>query len=128
MSKQPKALSEGAIQRAILDYLTARGIRAYRMQVGAFSSEYQGKSRFMRFGTPGMADILAFKHRKANWLSTPAIKGDYATDIIIPFWLEVKSATGKQSELQKSFQAQVEADGHRYAIVRSIDDVEALLQ
>ena len=122
MSKQPKALSEGAIQRAILDYLTARGIRAYRMQVGAFSSEYQGKSRFMRFGTPGMADILAFPHRGArdrygNWF-----------DCIVPTWLEVKSATGKQSELQKSFQAQVEDDGHRYAIVRSVDDVEALLQ
>jgi hypothetical protein len=42
-------------------------------------------------------------------------------------WIEVKSATGKQSELQKSFQAQVEAEGHRYIVARSIEDVEAAL-
>jgi hypothetical protein len=114
-------MKESQIQKAILDYLAARHVMSFRMQVGAFSSEYKGKKRFMRVGTPGMADILAFPRKlicdngNDKWDMTP-----------FPLWLEVKSDTGKQSELQKSFQAQVEAEGHGYAIVRSIDDVEAL--
>lgn len=69
-----------------------------------------------------MADILAFPiqphcgHRDCQRLGTPWL-----------LWLEVKTATGKQSELQKSFQAKVESEGHVYAVVRSIDDVAALL-
>jgi hypothetical protein len=122
MSERKPKLSEGAIQRAILEYLAARHILAFRMQVGAFSSEYKGKTRFMRVGTAGMADILAFPQERVSCMSC----GKWNL-YPVPVWLEVKSATGKQSDLQKSFQAQVEREGHRYAVVRSIDDViEAL--
>jgi hypothetical protein len=120
-------MSETQIVRAILDYLAARRVLAYRMNTGAIEAEYKGKKRFMRFGVPGMADILAFKKRKTCYLTTPAIPNDYRGEIIMPLWLEVKTDKGKQSELQKSFQAQVEEEGHRYAVVRSIEDVAALL-
>jgi hypothetical protein len=113
-------MKESEIQRAILDYLAARHILAFRMNTGAVASEYKGKKRFMRFGTPGMADILAFQTRgidsKGNWC-------EFSQAI----WIECKAAKGKQSELQRSFQAQVEEHGHRYVIARSVEDVEAVL-
>jgi hypothetical protein len=69
--------------------------------------------RFMRFGTPGMADIVA-----------------YPTSCAVPavIWVECKAAKGKQSELQKSFQKLVEGAGHVYIIARSVDDVEKWLK
>ncbi len=38
-------------------------------------------------------------------------------------FLEVKTPTGKQSDNQIKFQNRVESLGHRYVIVRSVDDV-----
>lgn len=107
-------MKESAIQRAILEYLAVKGILAFRMNAGAMKVEYNGKSRFMRFGVAGMADILAFKLYGAGI--------ECRTGVI---WIEVKTAIGKQSELQKSFQHQVERYGHRYILARSVDDVEA---
>ena len=117
---------EGAVLRQIMDYLAARHVLAFRMQVGAVSAQHEGKKRFMRFGTAGMADVLAFHKRRAGWLSNPAIKGDYRTDIITPTWIEVKAPKGKQSPLQKSFQEMVEREGHLYIVARSIDDLEGI--
>lgn len=109
-------MKESAIQRAILDYLAARGILAFRMNTGAMAGEYNGKPRFLRFGVVGMADILAFP-----WWPNDSFK------LTMPTWIEVKTATGKQSEHQKSFQHQVEQHGHTYIVARSVDDVEAIL-
>jgi hypothetical protein len=109
---------EGAVLKAILGYLAARHILAYRMNTLAMPTA-DGK-RFIKAGVPGMADILAFP----NYIEPVARKGFQFT---VPTWIEVKSATGKQSDLQKSFQAQVEAEGHKYILARSIEDVEAAL-
>ena len=95
-----------------------KGILAFRMNTGAVHSEYKGKSRFMRFGVPGMADILAF--------IPTYLDGTLVGET--PIWIEVKAPKGVQSELQKSFQKQVEDHGHRYAICRSVEDVEELLK
>jgi len=111
-------VKERDIQRAILDYLAARGVLAFRMQTGAVQSEYKGKSRFMRFGVPGMADVLAF-------IQPENCDEDFSHQLA--YWIECKAPTGKQSELQKSFQRQVEDHGHRYVVARSVEDVmEAL--
>ncbi len=112
-------MKESEIQRAILDYLGAKGILAFRQNTGAMGAEYNGKRRFMRFGVPGMADILAF---------VPVHTGekDYFGDEITyshPLWIEVKTETGKQREIQRSFQEQVEAHGHSYIIARCVEDV-----
>ena len=107
-------MKEGEIQKQILDYLAARRVLAFRMQVGQANMG----GRFVRFGTPGMADILAFPQH----CSVPCDK------ILPPLWVEVKAKTGEQSDLQKSFQDQVEREGHRYIIARSIDDVEKELR
>ena|SRR6185437_5764471 len=116
-----KSTPEGAIVKAILDYLAVRRVLAFRMNTGALKAEYNGKQRFMRFGVPGMADILAFPNVEFR---TPRPMTLTAPIIL---WIEVKAPTGKQSEFQKSFQQQVEAEGHRYMVARSIADVEAVL-
>lgn len=101
-------MSEKDTQKAILDYLAAKGVLAFRMQTGMHISSYNGKTRAIHYGVPGMADILAFPRD-------------------VPTWLEVKAEKGKQSDLQKSFQTQVEDHGHRYLIARSVDDVAEAL-
>jgi hypothetical protein len=100
---------EGAILKSILDYLAAKRILAFRMQVGSMPWSDGKRKRFLPFGTQGMADILAFPDGHV-------------------LWVEVKAAKGKQSEFQKSFQAQVEEHGHRYILARSIEDVEEALK
>ena len=37
-------------------------------------------------------------------------------------FMEVKTATGRQSDAQRDFQALVTALGHQYAVVRSVED------
>lgn len=115
---------EGAVLRAVMDWLAAMRIRAYRMQVGAVASEYAGKKRFMRFGTPGMADILAFPRERYAALGFPT-SADF--EYTVPCWIECKALKGRQSDLQKSFQKQVEADGQKYILVYSIEDIEQAL-
>lgn len=102
---------EGFVLDAILDYLQAKRILAFRMNVGTARMG----SRFVQFGVPGMADILAFGPAES-----------YVQPVIV-MWIECKAPKGKQSELQKSFQHLVEENGHRYIIARSIEDVEAAL-
>lgn len=117
-------MKESEIQRAILDYLAAKGILAFRMNTGAMAAEYNGKKRFMRFGVPGMADILAFTTLHTGERDMYG-KGEITYSE--PLWIEVKTPTGKQSEYQKSFRAQVQAHGHRYIIARCVEDVEEVV-
>jgi hypothetical protein len=91
---------EGCIQRAILDYLAARHILAFRMNTGAVNVE----NRVIRFGIRGMADILAFPLGRNGRQRT--------------LWIEVKTEKGKQPPYQKSFEEQVVAAGHTYIIAR----------
>lgn len=121
-------MSESDIQKSILDYLAAEHIFALRMNSGTTLATHNGKTRAIRMQAPGTADILAFKHRKTGFLATPAIIGDYTTDVIVPIWIEVKDSKGKQSEFQKNFQSQVEEHGHRYIVARSLDDVKEALR
>lgn len=112
--KGPEALT----QAAIMDYLAVRHIWHKRMNSGAVVSEYKGRSRMIRYGTEGMADILAtIPPQGVSWEErNPKI-----------LWIEVKSATGKQSPAQVEFQTEVEDAGHTYIMARSIDDVAAVL-
>lgn len=99
------ANSESAIVSAILDYLAYRGIVAARTQAGALHIE----GRAIRLLPAGWADITAIAPGGRAW------------------FIEVKTASGKQSEAQRAFQLRVEAAGARYTLARSIDDVQAVL-
>lgn len=108
-------MKESAIQKQILDYLAAKHVLAFRMQTGAIKLD----KRFVRFGVAGMADILA---------CPKMLEDDWGVKHPVFLWLECKTANGKQSDLQKSFQKMVESHGHTYRIVRSIEDLlDALL-
>jgi hypothetical protein len=114
--------SEAQISRAVMDYLAARHIFAVRMNSGTTVMVSNGKRRAIHMNAPGTADILAFPHYFFRDHT------DTKHEEIIPTWLELKTAAGKQSELQASFQRQVEAEGHVYAIIRSVEDVEIALR
>jgi hypothetical protein len=99
---------EGEILKSILAYLSAEKILAFRMNSGAIVVD----KRFIRFGSPGMADIICFPSR----CDLPAVA-----------WIECKTAKGRQSENQKWFQKLVEAEAHVYILARSINDVRDVL-
>lgn len=102
---------ETDIQNAICEYLERRGRCFWRTNnIPAFSRLEGGGFRMHRLPkyTPrGIPDIIV-------------VAGGL-------FWgLEVKTKVGRQSPEQKEFQANVEAHGGKYAVVRSIDEVQAL--
>jgi hypothetical protein len=107
---------EQQLQRLILDYLAAQGIMAFRMNTGAVKTG----GRFFRFGVPGMADVLAFR------VSGVDLRGNWC-ECIQPVWIECKAPKGVQSALQKSFQQQVEREGHRYIVARTLEEVQEVL-
>ena len=121
---------EGLVSRAIMDYLAARHIFSVRMNSGVTVAVTNGRRRAIHMNAPGTADILAFpKIRKQDITAYGNIPGAnlwYEVSVIL--WIEVKSSAGKQSEFQKSFQQQVEREGHRYVLARSIEDVAAALK
>jgi hypothetical protein len=117
-------VSESAIQRSILDYLAARHIFAIRINSGTQIGSYKGKKWAIHMAAPGTADILAFPSYFFPCIGASCVKQQIH---VVPYWLEVKAEKGAQSELQESFQEQVELLGHRYAVVRSIDEVEKAL-
>lgn len=88
------------------------------MNSGAVVSQYKGKTRMIRYGTEGCADILAFV---PVFVEEDGIR----TIMSMPCWLEIKSKKGVQSESQKAWQSKVEEEGHIYILARSIEDVEA---
>ena len=116
---------DGQILTAILQYLAAKHVMAFRMNTLAMPTP-DGK-RFIKAGVKGMADILAFPQIKKRSLGERTGE-DYATITrTIPLWIEVKAAKGTQSEFQKSFQRKVEDEDHLYIIARGIEDVERYL-
>ena len=101
-----KTVTETALVRACLDYLTLRGIPAWRANTGAAKF---GK-RFVRFGTPGVSDVLCV-------LSPHGRLGA----------IECKVGRNRTSEAQEAFLANVRAAGGLAVVVRSLDDlIEAL--
>lgn len=109
---------EGTILKSILEYLSVIGMWHMRMNTGAMSGSHNSKRWFVKFCKPGTADILAIATSDKEW-------GKDKLQWVV--WFEVKTPTGKQSEEQKSFQAEVEAEGHAYHVVRSIEDVKEVL-
>ena len=131
MKERRTTATEAQISKSIMEWLAAKHIFALRMNSGTALATYKGKTRAIHMHAKGTADILVLPRKREGFLTTLAIPNGFSADfkrwIIHPLWIEVKDAKGKQSDVQKSFQAKVEAEGHRYAICRSIEDVEAAL-
>ena len=106
---------EGLILKAICQYLSIL--------------EAQGKLVFWRQNNGATYDPRRGVYRKPNGAGYKAgvpdvcviLGGRYVA-------LEVKSSTGKQSDEQKRLQEALEGVGAKYAVVRSVDDVIAVLR
>jgi len=97
-------IAERDVLRMCLEYLTAKRIFHYRNNTGAVKTE----KSFVRFGTPGSPDIVA------------VVDGNY-------IGIECKGSDGKQSELQKIFQSNLERAGGIYVLVRTLEDLIAVV-
>jgi hypothetical protein len=115
---------EAAVQRAVLDLLAAERVLAFRMNSGALMG---ASGRPISFGVKGMADVLALPMvpvRNVVTITETPLNGN----IVRPLWIECKSAVGRQSAEQKSFQELVERHGCTYIVARSSDEVLAWLR
>lgn len=129
-----RATPEGALLRTVGDLLTAERVFWCRMNTGSIVVGDGPKRRCFTSGRKGMADILALPRNA--WCGTcnaPPLRVP-RTDkcgacmrhpgrIVLPAWIELKSARGVQSPHQREFQREVEAEGHIYIVVRSVDDI-----
>lgn len=97
-------MKETEIQKQILQYLSYRPGVYWRMNTGAFAGEYKGKKRFVRFGVPGFSDIIGV--RDGQMIA-----------------IEVKAEKGKMSVFQQEFRTNIEINGGKYVLARSVDDV-----
>ena len=100
-------MTEAHVQFSILQAWGAHPrLRFWRQNTGA--AKLNG--RMVTFGTPGCADILGLIAPGGRFLA-----------------IECKTATGRQSEAQKSFERMINSFGGLYILARSLSDVDQAL-
>ena len=104
MTGQYESVVQGEILKA---YQNHPNIKLWRQNVGA--ARMSGGA-FVRFGLPGQADI--------SGIIAPSGRA---------LFIEVKSATGRQSPKQVVFQRFVERYGAVYVLARGLSDVQKVL-
>jgi hypothetical protein len=117
-----------------MDGLAAKRVFAIRINSGVAKVD----KRYIAFNSAGrgVADILAFPKHTQNFcdyqkglrLTTNLADALFSLEIVSVLWLEIKSATGRQSPEQASFEKMVIDYGQDYLLARSWDDVEAWLK
>lgn len=100
-TKRLPKMKESAIQKSILEALAMHDFWCWRVNAGTYVVEHNGKSRAIKGAPPGTPDIIGvlFGGRM--------------------FGLEVKTATGKQTDKQADWQEKATKRGVRYAVVRT---------
>lgn len=101
---------EGHIVKACLGYLRARGIFAWRNNVGSVSGTYKGKDRYVRFGTPGSSDIFGI---------LPG--GKFLA-------IECKMPGKKPTLKQRAFIDEINVWGGLAFVAESVDDIESRIR
>lgn len=115
LTARPRPRRERDVQAAILTWLNLQpGTMAWRNNVGAVKTG----NRFVRFGFPGLPDII-------GWCRHEIADGIYAAVFVA---IEVKSASGRLRPHQAGFKALARRDGVLYIEARSVDDVIAGLK
>ena len=109
---------ESALKKLVLDYLAAKRIHVRRNQVGMMDVG----GRKVPFGEKGEADCTAY----VPFMTVLWKPHEVKTFIILN--LEFKAPKGKQSAHQKAWQADAEARGEFYLVVKSLDEVIAWLE
>lgn len=105
---------ETNIMNKIMLAASKKGWHIWRNQVGNFKT--MDGSRTINIGVKGSADLMAVKPT----VITPDMVGQTLAVFVA---VEVKTATGRQSEPQKKWQAAVEKLGVEYILARSEDDI-----
>lgn len=105
---------ETNIMNKIMLAMSKKGWLVWRNNVGLFKTP-DGK-RSINIGVKGSPDIMAIKPT----VITPDMVGQ---TVGIFVGVEVKTATGRQSEAQKKWQGVAESKGIEYILARSEDDV-----
>jgi len=104
-----RTATEAQIQRGVLDYLELlsrkKPIYYFRSAAGMVRTE---QGRVFKTGKPGAPDISV------------CFDGLF-------IGLEIKTTTGRQSALQKKAQAEIEAAGGKYYIIRCLEDIWKIL-
>lgn len=105
---------ETNIMNRIMLAMSKKGWLVWRNNVGLFKTP-DGK-RSINIGVKGSPDIMAIKPT----IITPDMVGQ---TVGIFVGVEVKTATGRQSEAQKKWQGVAESKGIEYILARSEDDI-----
>lgn len=104
---------ETKIQNKIMMAMSKKGWLCWRNQVGLFKTM---DGRTVNIGVKGSSDLMAIKPT----VITPNMVGQTLPIFVA---VEVKTATGRQSEPQKKWQAAVEKLGVEYILARSESDI-----
>lgn len=115
MTRRTTPAPESLVQRAIVQYLQANGLKVKRRNVGqvwvgASKHPWGPKGHPVRFGEVGEADLE---------VELPDGRSAF---------LEVKAGRNKATEAQEAFLARQRARGCPAEVVRSVEDVQGLLE
>ena len=105
---------ETKIQNRIMLAMSQKGYLIWRNQVGLFKTL---DGRTVNIGIKGSSDLMAIKPT----VITPEMVGQTLAVFVA---VEVKTATGRQSEPQKKWQNAVEKLGVKYILARSENDID----
>ena len=98
--------TEAMIQKSCMDWLRffqkTNDIVFFRANSGAFKT---AQGRYVKTGTPGLSDICAI------WNG-------------VFYGIEIKTATGRMSQGQKTFKKCLESAGGVYLLCRSVSDLK----
>ncbi len=103
------------IQAECFRYLRSMGIFCHSIPNEADGRSVIAQQQLMAAGlTPGVADMLVWWPGKNS-------------DEVEPGYLEFKTAKGRQSEYQKAFERKCREAGLEYNLVRSLDELKAVV-
>lgn len=105
---------ETNIMNKIMLAMSKKGYLIWRNQVGLFKTL---DGRTVNIGIKGSSDLMAIKPT----VITPDMVGQTLAVFVA---VEVKTATGRQSEPQKKWQKAVEKLGVKYILARSENDID----
>lgn len=105
---------ETNIMNNIMLDMSKKGYLCWRNQVGLFKTL---DGRTVNIGIKGSSDLMAVKPT----VITPEMVGQTLAVFVA---VEVKTATGRQSEPQKKWQKAVEKLGVKYILARSENDID----
>lgn len=106
---------ETNIMNKIMLAMSKKGWLVWRNQVGLFKT--MDGTRTIPIGIKGSSDLMAVKPT----VITPEMVGQTLAVFVA---VEVKTATGRQSEPQKKWQKAVEKLGVKYILARSENDID----